>query len=181
MDCEHLGVTHYCEDLSKVFSFNPTVCSLLQDSGRDIAEGSYQQQSVEAGSSPVATYVPYRNGLFLSYAAAVALQLGARLILYGAHRDDAAGDVYPDCSSKFVNAQCEAIYTGTGRQVQVLAPWIAFNKRDIVNYGLTLNMTHEEFEHTWSCYNGADKPCGVCGTCIDRKAAFTQNGIYDID
>ena len=44
----------------------------------------------------------------------------------------------------------------------------------------TASLTHEEFEHTWSCYEGGAEPCGTCGTCIDRRKAFEDNGIYDI-
>jgi 7-cyano-7-deazaguanine synthase len=42
-------------------------------------------------------------------------------------------------------------------------------------------MNYAVFEHTWSCYEGKEKPCGTCGTCIDRKEAFMNNGIVDID
>ena len=35
------------------------------------------------------------------------------------------------------------------------------------------------YELTWSCYEGGDKPCGSCGTCIDRIAAFEANGVTD--
>ena len=61
------------------------------------------------------------------------------------------------------------------------APWWNKNKAAVVTEGIKLGMTHEEFEHTWSCYEGGDKPCGTCGTCIDRKEAFVANGINDID
>ena len=35
------------------------------------------------------------------------------------------------------------------------------------------------YELTWSCYEGGDKPCGKCGTCIDREKAFELNGVKD--
>ena len=35
------------------------------------------------------------------------------------------------------------------------------------------------YELTWSCYEGGEKPCGKCGTCIDRAAAFEKNGVKD--
>lgn len=35
------------------------------------------------------------------------------------------------------------------------------------------------YEYTWSCYEGKDKPCGKCGTCIDRAKAFAANGVDD--
>ncbi len=49
-------------------------------------------------------------------------------------------------------------------------------KKDIVAKGLALKVP---YELTWSCYEGHDKACGVCGTCRDRKKAFEENGVID--
>lgn len=179
--CEHLDVPVYDADLSAVFSFNPHCSALLKDSNVDIVHKSYAEQLEDlGGEGTVTAYVPFRNGLFLSYAAAVALQLGCDKIYYGAHADDAAGRAYPDCTPEFINAMMTAIKEGTAGKVTMQAPWWDKNKAGIVAAGLNLGMTHEEFEHTWSCYEGGDEPCGTCGTCIDRKAAFEANGIDDI-
>lgn len=179
--CEHLGVPVYDADLSAVFSFNPHCSALLKDSKMDIVHKSYAEQLEDlGGEGTVTAYVPFRNGLFLSYAAAVALQLGCDVIYYGAHADDAAGHAYPDCTPDFIAAMEHAVEEGTGGEVTMEAPWWDHNKADIVKEGIDLGMTHEELEHTWSCYEGGDEPCGTCGTCIDRKAAFEANGIYDI-
>jgi 7-cyano-7-deazaguanine synthase len=179
--CSHLGVQLIEVDLSPVFKYNLSASALLQGSKLNIVHKSYAEQLHDlGGSGTVTAYVPYRNGLFLSYAAAVALQLGCDTIYYGAHADDAAGHAYPDCTEEFIMAQAEAIKQGTGYKVSMEAPWWKKNKASIVAYGLNLGMTHEEFEHTWSCYEGGDTPCGTCGTCIDRKAAFEANGIMDI-
>lgn len=178
--CHKLGVKLYEVDLSAVFSFNPNVSSLLQGSNLDIEHKSYAEQIAERKGAPVTAYVPYRNGLFLSYATAVALQLDCDEIFYGAHRDDAAGSAYPDCSIEFIEAQAIAIYGGTGKKVSLTAPWWHLNKAGIVKVGLVLGMEEDAFRHTWSCYEGKEEPCGVCGTCRDRKAAFEANGIYDI-
>lgn len=179
---KHLGVQLLNADLSEVFKFNKDCSALLSGSKMDIVHKSYAEQLQDlGGSGTVTAYVPYRNGLFLSYAAAVALQLGCDVVYYGAHADDAAGRAYPDCTPGFIESQISAIWRGTGEKVDMCAPWWDMNKAAIVEYGLNrINMTHEEFEHTWSCYEGGDIPCGSCGTCIDRKAAFEANNIYDI-
>ncbi|MDY2911855.1 MAG: 7-cyano-7-deazaguanine synthase QueC [Agathobacter sp.] len=172
---EKLGVQLFVEDLSAVFKFNKDASALLEGSSREIVHESYAEQIKADGL--VSAYVPYRNGLFLSYAAAVAMQLGADLVLYGAHADDAAGDAYPDCTPEFIEAQAKAIERGTGDRVHMKAPWYHMNKTEVVREGLNLGMTQEDFEHTWSCYEGAEEPCGTCGTCRDRIAAFRANGL----
>lgn len=69
-----------------------------------------------------------------------------------------------------------AVWEGSGKQIQLLAPFIAKNKAQIVKEGLRLQVP---YELTWSCYAGGEHPCGVCGTCIDRKRAFALNGVTD--
>ncbi len=171
----HYGVEQLFLDLGLIFQYSN--CSLLQQSTEDIPEESYAEQiEKNGGETPVSTYVPFRNGLFLSAAASIALSRDCEVIYYGAHADDAAGFAYPDCSSVFNNAMNTAIYEGSGHQLRIEAPFVNKNKSDIVALGLRLNVP---YELTWSCYEGGNKPCGKCGTCIDRAAAFAANGVTD--
>ncbi|MGN1417665.1 MAG: 7-cyano-7-deazaguanine synthase QueC [Oscillospiraceae bacterium] len=161
-------------DLSPMFKYSD--CSLLSHSDKDIPEESYAEQLEKSDGKPVSTYVPFRNGLFLSAAAAIAISKDCGIIMYGAHADDAAGNAYPDCSEVFKNAMNEAIWEGSGHQVRVEAPFVNHTKAEVVKKGLELKAP---YELTWSCYEGHDKPCGVCGTCRDRAAAFAANGVVD--
>ena len=172
--CEYYKVEHITLDLSTMFQFSD--CTLLQHSDGEIPEESYDKQLEKTDGKPVSTYVPFRNGLFLSSAAAIALSKGCSKIYYGAHADDAAGNAYPDCSSDFNNAMNTAIYEGSGKQLSIEAPFINKNKAGVVKIGMELGVP---YELTWSCYEGHDKACGKCGTCIDRIAAFELNGIKD--
>ena len=70
----------------------------------------------------------------------------------------------------------DAIYLGSGRQLKIEAPFINRTKAEVVKIGLDLKVP---YEYTWSCYEGKDKPCGKCGTCIDRAKAFAANGVDD--
>jgi len=124
----------------------------------------------------VTTYVPFRNGLFLSSAAAIALSYGCEELYYGIHADDAAGNAYPDTSSEFNAAISDAIYIGSGKAIKVVAPFVTKTKAQVVSLGRSLKVP---FELTWSCYEGKEKACGKCGTCIDRLAAFRVNGMED--
>lgn len=161
-------------DLAQIFADSD--CPLLSGSGREIPKESYAKQLEHTEGKPVSTYVPFRNGLFLSSAASIALSHGCEVVYYGAHKDDAAGNAYPDCSDAFNEAMDRAVYLGSGGQIHIAAPFVGMNKAAVVRKGLEL---HVPYELTWSCYEGGDKPCGICGTCRDRAAAFEANGIED--
>ena len=171
---QYYGIEKIDLDLSLIFRFSD--CSLIKGSDEDIPHESYAQQLEKTNGSPVSTYVPFRNGLFISSAAAIALSRKCSVIYYGAHADDAAGNAYPDCSSVFNNAMNTAVYEGSGKQLKIEAPFVNMTKADVVKIGLELKVP---YELTWSCYEGGDKPCGQCGTCIDRAKAFELNGIND--
>ena len=171
----YYGVEHIYMDLSKVFEYSN--CSLLEKNEfAKIPEGEYSDQLNKLHNNTLSTYVPFRNGLFLSAAASIAISKDCDIIYYGAHKDDAAGGAYPDCSEEFTKAMRDAIYLGSGKKVDLVGPFVGINKAGIVKIGLELNVP---YHLTWSCYNGHDKACGKCGTCIDRIKAFEANGVKD--
>lgn len=167
------GVTHMIKDLAAVFELSDS--PLLAAADGVIPEGSYAEQERDADGMSK-TYVPFRNGLFLSYATAIAYSVGATFIGYGAHADDAAGNAYPDCTVEFFTAMSSAIYEGTGKKITTVAPLLYMNKTEVVAWGKDLNAP---LNLTWSCYVGKEEACGKCGTCIDRLAAFAANDIAD--
>ncbi|MDO5548424.1 MAG: 7-cyano-7-deazaguanine synthase QueC [Eubacteriales bacterium] len=171
----HYGVELIELDLSLIFQYD-TTCSLLTGSEQEIPKESYAEQLKKTDGKPVSTYVPFRNGLFLSSAASIALSKNCSVIYYGAHSDDAAGNAYPDCSDAFNNAMNQAISLGSGDQLHIEAPFVKLTKADVVKIGLELGVP---YELTWSCYEGREMPCGTCGTCRDRAAAFAANGVTD--
>ena len=162
-------------DLGEIFKDSKS--ALLKGSDENIPKESYERQIEKTkGESPVSTYVPFRNGLFISSAASVALSNGCEIIYYGIHADDAAGAAYPDCTEEFNEAMKRAVYLGSGNALTIEAPFVKMTKAEIVKLGLELKVP---YELTWSCYEGGDKPCGKCGTCIDRAKAFELNGAID--
>ena len=171
---QYYEVSHQIQDLSEVFKLSD--CTLLNHSSHEMEHTSYADQLKETNGKPVNTYVPFRNGLFLAYAAAIAVSVHAEHILYGAHQDDAAGNAYPDCSEIFEHHMGQAIYEGSGKSVKLNSPLIGLNKAGVVQLGLHLKAP---YHLTWSCYEGGDKPCGTCGTCRDRQLAFESNNIVD--
>lgn len=170
----HYGVQRLTLDLGAIFAGSD--CTLLEGAAQEIPHEAYADQLAMTGGAPVNTYVPFRNGLFLSSAAAVALSHGCEVIYYGAHSDDAAGNAYPDTSVEFNRAISDAVYIGSGKALRIIAPFIDKTKADVVAVGTELGVP---FELTWSCYEGHEKACGVCGTCRDRIRAFAENGLTD--
>lgn len=169
------GVDHVTKDLSSIMEFSN--CSLLKQSTEEIKHQSYSEQLAEmGGEGTVDTYVPFRNGLMISCASSIAISVGAEVIYYGAHADDSAGRAYPDCTPEFWRAMNMAIYHGSGKELMLEAPLLDMNKAQVVKTGLDLKAP---YHFTWSCYEGWDKACGTCGTCIDRKHAFEVNGMVD--
>lgn len=171
---EYYGVILKTLDLTPIFADSD--CSLLAKNGEAVPQTTYAEQLKETDGKPVSTYVPFRNGLFISSAASIALSNECGVIYYGAHSDDAAGNAYPDCSDAFNNAINDAVFIGSGEQIKVEAPFVNMTKADIVKKGFELKVP---YELTWSCYEGGERPCGLCGTCRDRIAAFEANGVTD--
>ncbi len=127
------------------------------------------------GVIPV-TYVPFRNGIFLSIATAVAEKEKAEAIFIGVVEEDSSG--YPDCRAEFINSFEKSINIGTkyATKLKIATPLINLKKRDIVKEAIKLRVP---LELTWSCYLDEDKACGVCDSCRLRLKGFKEANIED--
>lgn len=173
---EYYGLDHEVLDLSQIYTKSNS--SLLAHSTEDIPEESYAEQ-LEKAENGVSTVIPLRNGLMLTAVAALAQSIypdDEVHIYMGAHADDAAGDAYADCRPDFVEYMTKAIDIGTYNLVKVEAPLVNWNKARVVKEGLRLKVP---YYLTTSCYNGRDRACARCGTCLDRIAAFRANNAID--
>ena len=162
---DYYKVPHQILEVSSVFSGSKS--SLNAGNDIEVSTGDYATQT-EAN-----TEVEFRNGIFISILAGIAMQKGASEIYFGAHLDD-SGVIYPDCSPEFIEAMNQAVQLGSGGKVRLTAPFGQVKKKDIVAKGVELGVP---YELTYSCYNGVYPPCGKCGTCIDRNKAFLANGL----
>jgi 7-cyano-7-deazaguanine synthase len=126
------------------------------------------------------TYVPGRNLIFLSLAAALAEVVGAAYIYFGANVLDYSG--YPDCRPEFIRAFEAAVKEGTragaeGRALQVRAPLLMLTKAEIIQEGVALNVP---FHLTHSCYDPVGRlACGRCDSCVIRREGFVKAGVVD--
>jgi 7-cyano-7-deazaguanine synthase len=123
-------------------------------------------------SSPI--IVPFRNAIFLSVAVAYASAVGAQDIFYGAQGSDEPN--YPDCRRDFYEAFEKAAKLGTEQDITIQAPFNGYKKSELLKEAVKL---HVPLELTWSCYREAEKHCGKCESCINRKKAFQGAGLAD--
>lgn len=135
---------------------------------------SYAELREQVGPSP--TYVPFRNGLFLSILTSMALKYEKSSVWIAVHADDAHNWAYPDCTPGFIHAMSSAIWTGTYGKVNLMAPFMLMSKAEIVRVGVGLCVP---YGMTWSCYSGGPLACGTCPTCVSRLEAFNQVGVVD--
>lgn len=122
------------------------------------------------------TYVPFRNGIFLSMAAAIAEKEGAQILSIGVVEEDSSG--YPDCRESYIHAMQNAINLGTKDEtnITIAMPLVHLKKSQIVATALELNVP---LELTWSCYQDEQKACGVCDSCRLRLNGFKLAGEND--
>ncbi len=122
------------------------------------------------------TYVPFRNGIFLSMAAAIAEKEGAEVICIGVVEEDSSG--YPDCREAYITSMQESINLGTkeSTNITIEMPLVHLKKSEIVLESLK---HHVPLALTWSCYQNEDKACGVCDSCRLRLNGFEQAGEKD--
>ena len=122
------------------------------------------------------TYVPFRNGIFLSMAAAIAEKEGASAISIGVVEEDSSG--YPDCRENYIKSMQQSINLGTKDEtnITIYMPLVHLKKAEIVQEALKRNVP---LELTWSCYKSEDKACGVCDSCRLRLNGFEQAGVKD--
>lgn len=162
---EQLGVPYHEVDIRCI---SQHLSSALLSGAAAIPTGDYDEENMKQ------TVVPFRNGIFLSVAAGIAESQGAEAVTIAAHAGDHS--LYPDCREEYMQAMGQAIALGTYAGVQILRPFIHLSKGEIVALGAKLGV---DFAHTYSCYCGGEQHCGCCGTCRERKEAFTTAGVAD--
>lgn len=145
--------------------------SSLTDEKLPVPEGHYTDPTMRL------TIVPYRNLILLSLGASLAIKLGVEGVAYAAHTGDHV--IYPDCRVEFAEAYRRVLEVGIEGFLsppELITPFITWTKADIVREGSALGVP---YSITWSCYQGQEKHCGRCGTCVERKEAFSLAGVED--
>ena len=163
--CQAEGIPHKVIDI-RAMSEVMAGSSLTSDA--EVPEGHYEEDSMKS------TVVPNRNMILLSLATGYAVTVGAGAVWYGAHGGDHA--IYPDCRPEFVEKMDAVCRIANYEPVGIEAPFMAMDKGEILAEGLKLGL---DYSQTWTCYNGRDKACGRCGSCVERLEAFAAHGLED--
>lgn len=166
----HLNAPHHIINLT---SLKPLLTgSSLTDDSVEMPHGSYKEESMAK------TVVPNRNAIMLSMAWAAACSASADVVAFGAHGGDHF--IYPDCKPDFLNSINGSFQIGSlgsyKEGLKIIAPFMDIDKTEIAKIGHELNVP---FEDTWTCYEGGELHCGLCGSCNERKEAFRDSGITD--
>ena len=127
------------------------------------------------------TYVPARNTIMMSFAAAWAESLGISHLFLGVNAVDYSG--YPDCRPEFIDAFKKMVNLGTkaaieGDPFNIHTPLIGLTKEEIIAIGNNLKV---DYSVSISCYQ-ADRngyACGKCDSCYLRRQGFEKAGIKD--
>lgn len=166
--CDELSVAaRYVLDLD---FFAKIGASALTDESIEVPTGGLED------GVPV-TYVPFRNGIFLSMAAAIAEKEGASAIAIGVVEEDSSG--YPDCRESYIKSMQQSINLGTKDEtnIEIFMPLVHLKKSQIVQKSIELKVP---LGLTWSCYKNQDKACGVCDSCRLRLNGFKTAGVEDL-
>ncbi len=149
--------------------FSQLGASALTDKSIEVPTGG-----VEEGV-PV-TYVPFRNGIFISLATAIAEKEGAEVLSIGVVEEDSSG--YPDCRQEYISSMQSSINLGTKEQtvLEIKMPLVHLKKSEIVKEAFKRKVP---LELTWSCYQSQEKACGVCDSCRLRLNGFKRAGEID--
>jgi 7-cyano-7-deazaguanine synthase len=163
--CKKLNVA---QKIVGVDCLNNIAPSALTRNEIQIPYGSYTDENMKI------TVVPNRNMVLLSLALSYAITIDAECVYYGAHAGDHT--IYPDCREVFVKAMNNAAMLCDFKERQIKAPYLLWDKADIVKRGLELGV---DYSLTWTCYKGELLACGKCGSCVERLEAFALNNTTD--
>jgi len=132
------------------------------------------------GTNPAlpSSFVPGRNLIFLTFAAAYAYQRGIHDLITGVGQSDFSG--YPDCREATLQALEGAITLGMDYEIHIHSPLMHLSKAETVRLAVDLGpAAMETLAYSHTCYNGQFPPCGACPACQLRIKGFQEAGIED--
>jgi len=162
------GAIHHVVPIN---SFSSLIKSNLLNQDTDINAEHPNDRSLPS------SFVPGRNIVFITFAAALAYTLGIRDIFTGVCQTDYSG--YPDCRYSTIRSLQETLQKGlSAPDMTIHTPLMNLSKAEIIAcMEMTGNLDWYAYTHT--CYNGKRPPCGECPACKLRAKGFAEYGIVD--
>ena len=158
------------ESLSLGTIFHDIGNSALVTTDRNISDSHENDKNLPA------SFVPGRNIILLSFAAAYAYKLKIHDIVCGVNSEDFSG--YYDCRRSTINNLQHTLSLGLGFHINIYTPLVSLSKADIVKLAVELGCI-DEMKHTVSCYEGKIPPCGKCPACVLRAKGFKEAEVED--
>jgi len=162
---QHAGVAHTTLPID---TFSALGGNSLTDTGIPVEEAS--------GNSLPNTFVPGRNLVFLTFAAAFAWQRGIADLVTGVAQTDYSG--YPDCRRDTLDELEQTLRLGMERAFTIHTPLMNLSKKETVEMARGLGAL-DAMALTHTCYNGQRPPCGECPACQLRAKGFLEAGVAD--
>ena len=158
---------------------------LMGNKASGLTDKSLSVKEADSVTGLPKSFVPGRNLLFLNAAASVALTKGIYDLVTGVCQTDYSG--YPDCRRKTIDAVEHSIFLGNEEMIvkhgqskfHIHTPLMYLTKAESVKLAERLPKGLEAVAHSWTCYEGGEKPCGVCPACDLRIKGFAEAGIAD--
>ena len=161
------GVTNVCLPID---TFAALGGDALTDTSSPVSDEADEETEL-----PV-TFVPGRNLIFMTFAAAFAYRHDAQHLVTGVAQTDYSG--YPDCREETMAALQRAITLGMDREFTIHTPLMHRSKKETVELAVRLGAL-DAMALTHTCYNGRRPPCGECQACRLRATGFAEAGVSD--
>ncbi|EHT3674106.1 7-cyano-7-deazaguanine synthase QueC [Staphylococcus pseudintermedius] len=157
---EDQGLKHHVLDMALLSQLTPNALTshdMTIDSHNDVPN----------------TFVPARNLLFLSFAGALAYQIGAKHLITGVCETDFSG--YPDCRDSFIKSMNVTLNLAMDRDFVIHTPLMWLNKKETWALSDVLGVLDYVRDRTLTCYNGIiAEGCGECPACQLRQRGLNQ-------
>ncbi|EIS6446791.1 7-cyano-7-deazaguanine synthase QueC [Staphylococcus pseudintermedius] len=157
---EDQGLKHHVLDMALISQLTPNALTshdMTIDSHNDVPN----------------TFVPARNLLFLSFAGALAYQIGAKHLITGVCETDFSG--YPDCRDSFIKSMNVTLNLAMDRDFVIHTPLMWLNKKETWALSDDLGVLDYVRDRTLTCYNGIiAEGCGECPACQLRQRGLNQ-------
>lgn len=168
------AAAHICKQYA-VPHFTLPVDTFKVLGGNSLVDSSIEVKGTGAGNLPD-SFVPGRNLIFMTYAAAFAWQRGISDLVTGVCQTDYSG--YPDCRQNTMQALEQSISLGMERDFKIHTPLMFLSKKESIILAQEVGAL-EALAWSHTCYNGTFPPCGTCPACILRAKGFAEAGIID--